>query len=92
MRTTVIVAISLPPEMVAEPERVQREEHRTRSELVREAFRKYLEARPLHHSASAEAREMGERLLTLFSFLRQPYPGEHEKDATAPAQTPPTVF
>ena len=41
--------------------------------------------------STAEAREMGQRLLTLFDLLRQPYPGEHEQDAPAPAQTPPTV-
>jgi metal-responsive CopG/Arc/MetJ family transcriptional regulator len=42
-RTTATFTISLPPEMLAELERVRRQEHRTRSELIREALRRYLE-------------------------------------------------
>jgi metal-responsive CopG/Arc/MetJ family transcriptional regulator len=40
-RTTAIFSVSLPPEMVAKLEQVRKEEHRTRSELVREALRHY---------------------------------------------------
>ena len=39
MRTRATVTISLPPEMIKDMERVQKAEHRTRSELVREALR-----------------------------------------------------
>lgn len=41
-RTTVTFSISLPPEMAAELEEIQRKEHRTRSELIREALRRYI--------------------------------------------------
>ncbi len=41
MRTRHTMTISLPPKMVEEVERVRKVEHRTRSELVREALRTY---------------------------------------------------
>lgn len=41
-RTTKTVTISLPPNMVDELDRVRRHEHRTRSELLREALRHYM--------------------------------------------------
>ncbi|WP_420915770.1 ribbon-helix-helix protein, CopG family [Bradyrhizobium elkanii] len=40
-RTTSTLSISLPPEMLAELEEVRVKEHRTRSELIREALRVY---------------------------------------------------
>ena len=40
-RITVTFSISLPPEMAVELEEIMKEEHRTRSELVREALRRY---------------------------------------------------
>lgn len=45
MRTRQTLTISLPPEMAKDVERVRRAEHRTRSELVREALRTYLSRR-----------------------------------------------
>ena len=45
MRTTDTLTISLPPAMVKQMEKVQKEEHRTRSELLREAWRQYFESR-----------------------------------------------
>jgi metal-responsive CopG/Arc/MetJ family transcriptional regulator len=44
-RTTQILTISLPPEMYTQIEQIATEEHRTKSELVREAFRHYVFAR-----------------------------------------------
>lgn len=41
-RTTATFSVSLPPKMAAELERVRKTEHRTRSELVREALRHYM--------------------------------------------------
>src|SRR5208282_3793614 len=41
-RTTALLSVSLPPAMADELDRVRRSEHRTRSELVREALRKYI--------------------------------------------------
>jgi len=45
VRSTKILNISLPPEMYDEIEQVAREESRTKSELIREAFRQYQFAR-----------------------------------------------
>ena len=45
MRTTRTWTISLPPALGKEAERTAREESRTKSELVREALRMYLEER-----------------------------------------------
>jgi len=44
-RTTSTLTISLPPAMLAELERVRKAEHRTRSELLREALRTYFSSR-----------------------------------------------
>jgi CopG family transcriptional regulator/antitoxin EndoAI len=41
VRTTKILNVSLPPEMYEEIEQMAREESRTKSELMREAFRQY---------------------------------------------------
>jgi metal-responsive CopG/Arc/MetJ family transcriptional regulator len=45
-RTTLTFTVSLPPEMGADLDRAMQEEHRTRSELVREALRRYFADRP----------------------------------------------
>jgi predicted transcriptional regulator len=45
MRTTDTLTISLPSAMAKQMERVQKEENRTRSELLREAWRQYFESR-----------------------------------------------
>ena len=44
-RTTSTLTISLPPAMLEEVERVRKHEHRTRSELMREALRAYFSKR-----------------------------------------------
>ena len=44
MRTTHTMTISLPRAMAKQMEKVQKEEHRTRSELLREAWRQYFES------------------------------------------------
>jgi len=40
-RTTIVYSLSVPPEMAAEIEVLRKKEHRTRSELLREALRRY---------------------------------------------------
>ena len=42
MRTTKLVSISILPELLAEAEKLAKEENRSRSELFREAIRKYI--------------------------------------------------
>ncbi len=55
MRTTDTLTISLPPAMAKQMERVQKEENRTRSELLREAWRQYFESRyPVYTASKAE--------------------------------------
>ena len=55
MRTTATMTISLPPEMAKQMARVQKKEHRTRSELLREAWRVYFESRyPAETATKAE--------------------------------------
>lgn len=70
-RTTETITISIPPEMAAELARVQKAEHRTRSELVREALRQYFRTASVA-SVAARARE-----------LREEEPFEDEIDAVA---------
>jgi predicted transcriptional regulator len=41
MRTTKTLSITLPPEMLTRAEKLAKKEHRTMSELVREALRHY---------------------------------------------------
>lgn len=45
VRTSQTVTISLPPDLAEEVDRLASAEHRTRSELLREAFRQYVERR-----------------------------------------------
>ena len=48
MRATRLVTISLPPDLLKKAEKAAKEENRTRSELLREALRWYLEEREWH--------------------------------------------
>ena len=51
------MTVSLPPELLAEFERVRKMEHRTKSELVREALRTYFMQRiPVVQPTKAELR------------------------------------
>ena len=45
MRTRQTMTVSLPPAMIKQVEKVRKAEHRTRSELVREALRSYFSRR-----------------------------------------------
>ena len=58
MRTRQTIAISLPPEMLEQVENAMKTEHRTRSELVREALRTYMSIRllPQESPTSSELR------------------------------------
>jgi len=62
MRTTRILSLSLPPDLIREVERVAKQEGRTKSELFREALRRYVEERRwrgLQRSGSSRARRLG---------------------------------
>jgi len=58
MRETETFTISLPPAMAQQVERAMKAEHRTRSELVREALRVYLSGRmvPVESPTASETR------------------------------------
>ena len=62
MRNTKLLTISLMPEFLEEIEKLAKEERRTKSELVREALRRYLadkELRRLQRYGLQKARELG---------------------------------
>jgi CopG family transcriptional regulator/antitoxin EndoAI len=64
MRTTQTWTVSLPPNLLREAERTAKEEDRTKSELVREALRMYIEERrwrKLQHETAARAEVLGLR-------------------------------
>lgn len=54
MGTRKLVTISLPPPLLKKAEEVAREENRTKSELLREALRFYVETREVRRMASRE--------------------------------------
>ncbi len=62
MRTTKIISLSLPPELAREADRVAKQEGRTKSELFREAFRRYVEERQwrgLQRYGASRVRKLG---------------------------------
>jgi metal-responsive CopG/Arc/MetJ family transcriptional regulator len=61
-RSTRTITISLPPETLEQIERITKEEGRTRSELLQEAVRRYVEEwewQRLYRVAEAKSREKG---------------------------------
>jgi predicted transcriptional regulator len=64
MRTTKTLSITLPPEMLARAAEIARREHRTMSELVREALRDYERKNwwsEMNAFGQAKAAELGRR-------------------------------
>lgn len=62
MRTTKILSLSLPPELLREAERVAKKEGRTKSELFREALRRYIQERrwaELRRYGAQRVRQLG---------------------------------
>ncbi len=62
-RSTKLVTISLPPDLLKKAERVAEEEHRTKSELLREALRAYITSRQWD-----QIREWGDRTAKEYSI------------------------
>ena len=61
-RTTKTITLSLPPEMVDKIEELMKEEGRTRSELLREAIRRYAEEqemKKIYRYGEIKTRERG---------------------------------
>ncbi len=64
MRTTRTWTVSLPPQLEREAERTAREEHRSKSDILREALRFYLEERrwrKLQRQTATRAQALGIR-------------------------------
>ena len=62
VRVTKTIILSLPPEMVDKIEELMKEEGRTRSELLREALRRYAEEqewKKIYRYGEMKAREKG---------------------------------
>lgn len=62
MRATKLVTISLTPKLLKKAEKAAKEEQRTRSELLREALRRYLEDREwnrIYRYGEKKARTLG---------------------------------
>ena len=62
MRTTKVLSISLPPQLLAEAEKLAKEENRTVSELFREALRRYQQQKrwdEINAYGRAKAEELG---------------------------------
>jgi CopG family transcriptional regulator / antitoxin EndoAI len=62
MRNSKVVSITLPPDMAAEAEQLAKQEKRTMSELMREAFRRYKRQREWDEANAygrAKAKQMG---------------------------------
>lgn len=64
MRTTKILSLSLPPELLKEAEEIAKKEGRTKSELFREALRRYIQEqrwRELQEYGARQAQKLGIR-------------------------------
>ena len=62
MRTTKVLSLSLSPDLLRAAERVARQEGRTKSDLFREALRRYIEERrwvELRRYGARRARKLG---------------------------------
>jgi CopG family transcriptional regulator/antitoxin EndoAI len=62
MRTTKILSLSLPPELLREAERLAKKEGRTKCELFREALRRYIQERrwaELRRYGAQQVRKLG---------------------------------
>jgi len=62
MRTAKTISITLPPELLSKAQEIAAREHRTMSELFREAIRRYRSVDPEWEALLAEGRAHGKAL------------------------------
>jgi Arc/MetJ-type ribon-helix-helix transcriptional regulator len=62
MRTAKTISITLPPELLLKAQEIAAREHRTMSELFREAIRRYKSVDPEWEALLRETRAIGEQL------------------------------
>ena len=74
MGTRKLITISVPPPLLKRAEQVAREEHRTKSELLREALRFYVDTREVRKTA------MRERTLALIDEIQNRTKGVPPKE------------
>jgi len=63
MRTTKVLAVSVPPEMENEIQKHAKAEHRTVSEYIREAVRQYMSIREFEATRSSVSKRLKKRKL-----------------------------
>ena len=63
MRTTKVLAVSVPPEMENEIQKHSKAEHRTVSEYIREAVRQYMSIRAFEVTRSSVSKRLKKRKL-----------------------------
>jgi len=76
-----LITISLPPQLLRKAEEIAKEEHRTKSELLREALRFYVETKGIRRAAvrgrviealeRAQARAMGTSPREIRKLIRE---------------------
>lgn len=64
MRTTKVLAVSVPPEMENEIQKHAKAEHRTVSEYIREAVRQYMSIREFESTRSSVSKRLKKRKLS----------------------------
>lgn len=64
MRTTKVLAVSVPPEMENEIQKHAKAEHRTVSEYIREAVRQYMSIREFDTTRSSVSKRLKKRKLS----------------------------
>lgn len=64
MRTTKVLAVSVPPEMESEIQKHAKAEHRTVSEYIREAVRQYMSIREFEATRSSVSKRLKKRKLS----------------------------
>jgi metal-responsive CopG/Arc/MetJ family transcriptional regulator len=62
MKTAKTISITLPPELLLKAQEIAQREHRTMSELFREALRKYIKADPEWEALLRRTRNTGQSL------------------------------
>lgn len=87
MRTTKTLSITLPPEMLATAARMAAREHRTMSELVREALREYERKswwNEMNAFGQAKARELGLSEADIERLVKEVRQERHTSNPAAP--------
>lgn len=80
MRTAKTVSITLPPELLVKAQELATREHRTMSELFREALRRYMTQDPEWESFLARTRAKGKALGITSEADVERLSDEHRRD------------